>query len=127
MARWLEGLGLDEYAASFADNAIEGMYCRTSQSLPVQIDRALRERSEQGFEAATDDLIVNLDGALAEFQSQAASGTVRGPGTPAVAMYDASGQPVKVKGGGGSLPLAEVLGAALLVSLALLSRRRGRS
>jgi rhombotail lipoprotein len=92
------------------------------KSLPVQIDKALRERSEQGFEAANDDLITNLNTALDAFQTQAATGTVRGPGTPAIAMYDSSGQPVQT-GGGGSVALAEVLGATLLVSLAMLARR----
>lgn len=101
----------------------------SGKSLPVQIEKALRERSEQGFEAATDDLIANLDTALDAFQTQAASGTVRGPGTPAVAMVDSSGQPVRSSGGGGggALPLASVFGAALLVSLAVLTRRRRES
>ena len=100
----------------------------SGKSLPVQIEKALRERSEQGFEAATDDLIANLDTALDLFQTQAASGTVRGPGTPAVAMVDASGQPVRSSGGGaGAVPLAELFGAALLVSLAMFARRQRES
>jgi rhombotail lipoprotein len=95
------------------------------KSLPVQVEKALRERSEQGFEAATDDLIANLKTALDAFQVQAATGTVRGPGTPAVAMVDSSGQPVRSGGGGGagSLALGEVFAALLLVSLAMLAKR----
>jgi rhombotail lipoprotein len=97
----------------------------SGKSLPVQIDKALRERSEQGFEAATDDLIAKLDTALDAFQDQAASGTVRGPGTPAVAMVDASGQPVRPGGGGaGALGPAGALGALLIVLLARSARRR---
>jgi rhombotail lipoprotein len=96
------------------------------KSLPVQIEKALRERSEQGFEAANDDLIANLNTALDAFQSQARTGTVRGPGTPAVAMYDSSGQPVR-SGGGGSLAVVEVLGAVLLVSMAILATRMRKS
>jgi rhombotail lipoprotein len=93
------------------------------KSLPVQVDKALRERSEQGFDAATDDLIANLDAALDAFQAQAASGTVRGPGTPALALVDASGQPVQ-SSGGGALPPVAGLGVLVLVSLAALARRR---
>jgi rhombotail lipoprotein len=96
------------------------------KSLPVQIEKALRERSEQGFEDANDDLIANLNTALDAFQSQARTGTVRGPGTPAVAMYDSSGQPVR-SGGGGSLAVVEVLGAVLLVSMAILATRMRKS
>jgi rhombotail lipoprotein len=104
-------------------NSIEG------KSLPVQVEKALRERSEQSFDAATDDLIANLNTALDAFQTQAATGTVRGPGTPAVAMYDASGQPVQpgAGGGGGSLALADVCGAMLLISLAMLAKRNRKS
>ena len=98
------------------------------KSLPVQVETALRKRSEQGFEAATDELIVNLSSALDAFHTQAASGTIRGPGTPAVAMYDAAGQPVgSSTGGGGSLALAELFGAALLISVAIFSRRNRKS
>ncbi|MCP3982230.1 MAG: rhombotarget lipoprotein [bacterium] len=97
----------------------------SGKSLPVQVDRALRERSERGFSEATDDLIAQLDTALTAFQAQAADGTVRGPGTPAVAMYDEAGKPVRV-GGGGALPLAGAAGLALLISLALLAGRRRR-
>lgn len=96
----------------------------SGKSLPVQIDKALRERSEQGFEAATDDLITSMNTALDAFQSQAATGTVRGPGTPAVAMVDAAGNPVQPAGGGaGALGAVELLAALLMVSSALVSRR----
>jgi len=96
----------------------------SGKSLPVQIDKALRERSEQGFEAATDDLIANMNTALDAFQTQAATGTVRGPGTPAVAMVDAAGDPVQPAGGGAGA-LGPALAAAALL-LATLSLRRSR-
>jgi rhombotail lipoprotein len=99
------------------------------KSLPVQIEKALRERSEQGFEEATDDLIASLSTAIDAFQAQAATGSVRGPGTPAIEMVDSSGQPVQRSGSGGagSLPLAAVFAALALVTLATLARRRRES
>ena len=45
-------------------------------------------------DAATADLIADLNRALDEFAQQAASGTIRGEGTPAIAMVDENGQPV---------------------------------
>ena len=90
------------------------------KSLPVQVEKALRERSEQGFDAATDDMIANLHTALDEFLAHAATGTVRGPGTPAISMVDVAGQakPLPGAGGSGALPLADLLGLVCLVSLA---------
>jgi len=90
---------------------------------PIDVERALRLASDAGFKQATDDLIVKLGVALETFQKQAATGTVRGPGTPAIALLGADGKPV---GGGedtsGAFGAAE--GIAILV-LALLALRRG--
>jgi rhombotail lipoprotein len=44
----------------------------------------LREESAAGFEAATTELVASLDAALKEFGAQAARGSVRGQGTPAI-------------------------------------------
>jgi len=95
---------------------------------PIDSGRVLRQRSEEGFEKATDDLIANLGTALSAFQAQAATGTVRGPGTPALAMLDASGKPVGGSGtdGGGAFGAAELVAAALLGALAF-KARGGRS
>jgi len=93
------------------------------RSLPGQIDKALREGSERGFEMATDDLIAQLDSALRQFQTQAASGTVRGRGTPAITMIDEAGRPVTSGGGAGALPPIEALWAVMLVSIAWITRR----
>ncbi len=85
------------------------------RSLPTEVGKALLDDSAQGFELATTDLIVNLTEALIRFEEQAASGTVRGEGTPAVAMVDADGNPVQ-SGSGGALGVFELLLAALLVA-----------
>jgi len=95
---------------------------------PVDVDRVLRQHSEAGFETATTDLIANLGTALGQFQQQAATGTVRGPGTPAVAMLGPDGQPVPGGGtgdtdGSGAVGAVELAGAALLLVLALRERR----
>lgn len=94
-------------------------------STPVDIDRTLRKASEEGFDKATDDLIAHLETALASFKEQAARGTVRGPGTPAIAVYDASGEKV-VGGGGGAFGVVELAAAALLAGLAAAGALRGR-
>lgn len=90
-------------------------------SSPVNVDRKRRKFAAEGFEKATDDLIVNLNTALARFEEEAKSGTVQGPGTPAVAMYDAEGERIPVQprssgggGGGGALGGFEIVAVALL-------------
>ncbi len=98
-------------------------------STPVDVDRSLRQRSEQGFDATLDDLVKNLDVALATFSTQAATGTVHGPGTPAIAMVDASGAPIPSGSGGGSdgggaVGFLELAGALALAALGLERWRR---
>jgi len=100
------------------------------KATPVQTEAALRQRSDDGFKLATDELIANLRSALDEFKRQAATGSVRGPGTPALAMVDAStGEPISPEGGadgGGAVGLAEAaLMALLLAGARRLDRRRG--
>ncbi len=100
----------------------------SGRSTPIDLNKALRVRSEEGFEKATDDLIAHLDAALAAFQQQAKTGTVRGAGTPAIAMVDASGQPVSQAGGGaGSLGGADLAVGLTLALLALSGRGRRRA
>ncbi|HKQ98413.1 MAG TPA: rhombotarget lipoprotein [Candidatus Polarisedimenticolia bacterium] len=91
---------------------------------PVDIERVLRQASIDGFDRAADDLIAKLGTALDAFQKQAATGSVRGPGTPAIALYDAKGNPLPAPGsdGSGRLGAIEAAGIALLAWLAL---RRG--
>jgi rhombotail lipoprotein len=94
-------------------------------SSPLNVDRKRRVFAGEGFDKATDDLIAHLGTALAGFEEQAKNGTVSGPGTPAIAMYDAKGQQIGKDsggGGGGALALPDLLAAALL-GLALLLRR----
>jgi rhombotail lipoprotein len=92
-------------------------------SSPLNEDRKRRLFADRGFDKATVDLIAHLDTALAGFEQQAKSGTVRGPGTPALAMLDPSGH--RVSGGGaGALGWPELLAAALLTAGAGCARRR---
>jgi len=95
------------------------------RSTPLGKERKRRLLSETGFSSAVDDLIEQLRVALEAFEEQAATGTVRGVGTAAVRMIDASGEPVTPGGsGGGALGLPEVLLAGLLIGAAGLGRRR---
>ena len=98
------------------------------KATPVDLHIKQRKDSEQGFEEAIDDLIANLDGALDRFAEQASTGTIRGEGTPAIAMVDEAGQPVAVGGGGGAGAFggADILVVAILL-LPLLALRRRRS
>jgi rhombotail lipoprotein len=89
-------------------------------SSPVNVDRKRRRFASAGFDKATDQLIANLNTALARFEEQAAAGTVQGPGTPAIALYNEQGERVTPgSGGGGALGGAELI-AAVLLGLALL-------
>jgi rhombotail lipoprotein len=94
-------------------------------STPVDIETSLRADSSEGFKRATDDLIQELDQALAGFQAASAGGTVRGPGTPAVAMVDAQGQPVE-GGGGGGAGAAGALDVLLVIAASALSLAASR-
>jgi rhombotail lipoprotein len=90
-----------------------------SRSTPTEVGRELRDRSTQGFSEATDDLITNLGTALDAFRDQARSGTVRGPGTPAVTIES---EPVG-ESGGGALGLGDAVAVLLLAGAALLGAR----
>jgi rhombotail lipoprotein len=85
------------------------------RSNPLSVDRRQRELAGQGFEKATTTLIANLKIELARFEEQAKAGTVQGPGTPAIAMYDPRGERIGGGGGGGG-----ALGGSELVAVALL-------
>jgi rhombotail lipoprotein len=84
------------------------------RATPVAAERRLRERGEAGFRSAAEDLVAKLDVALAEFQKQAAAGTVRGPGTPAIAVRRRDAGPAGEDGGGvaGGPPGASLGGGA---------------
>lgn len=101
-----------------------GQSSTAGRATPVDLQRALRLDSEKGFEIAIDDLIANLDAALDRFAEQAASGTIRGEGTPAIAMVDRQGQPVQLDGGAGALDGAEILIVFILLLPALAARLR---
>ncbi|HEX7180270.1 MAG TPA: rhombotarget lipoprotein [Thermoanaerobaculia bacterium] len=86
------------------------------RSSPLNVDRKRRKFAAEGFEKATDGLIANLNTALAQFEQQAKNGTVQGPGTPAIAMYDRQGQRITSgENGGGAVGALELFGAALLM------------
>jgi rhombotail lipoprotein len=94
------------------------------RSTPIKIETTLRGLSDEGFRAATDDLIVNLDAALDLFKDQAQAGTVRGAGTPAVAVVDATtGAPISEGGdSGGAVAGIELLALVLLLACAWMAR-----
>jgi len=94
-----------------------------NSSTPVKVDRKLRLESEKGFELAMDDLIAGLGPALETFREQIKTGTVRGPGTPAIEVAQASVE--TTTGGAGAIGPLGLLAAALLVSL--LGTRNTRS
>jgi rhombotail lipoprotein len=103
----------------------QGSSSLSASATPVTNERVLRQRSEEGFDAATADLIANLEIALGKFQEQAATGTVRGPGTPAVVALGPDGAPTSfaAKDGSGALGAAEIAGIALLLLLVARARR----
>jgi len=97
------------------------------RSSPYNVDRKRRKFAATGFTKATDSLITSLETELAQFEEKALQGTVQGPGTPAIAMYNPQGERIVPRsegsgggggGGGGAFGLAE-LSAAVLLGLAL--------
>jgi rhombotail lipoprotein len=95
------------------------------RSSPLNVDRKRRKFAAEGFEKATESLIANLNAALTQFEQQARTGTVQGPGTPAIVMYDKGGQ--KITGGengAGAFGAAELIGAVLLLVALRLSLAR---
>jgi rhombotail lipoprotein len=97
------------------------------RSSPLNVDRKRRKFAAAGFEKATDTLIAQLNTALAQFEEQARAGTVQGPGTPAIAMYDAQGQRITAENrGGGAFGAVEMIGAGML-ALALFTSGRRRA
>lgn len=93
------------------------------RSSPLNVDRKRRTHAAEGFDKATNSLIDSLDTALARFEEQAKAGTVQGPGTPAIALYNAQGERITSSNGGGALGIAELIVIALL-GFSLLVRRR---
>ncbi|MBW8873614.1 MAG: rhombotarget lipoprotein [Acidobacteria bacterium] len=97
------------------------------RSSPLNMDRKRRIFAAEGFDKATKGLIDSLNASLARFEEQARNGTVQGPGTPAIAMYDAKGERITARssggGGGGALGIPELIVVALL-GVSLLVRRR---
>ncbi|HEV7670871.1 MAG TPA: rhombotarget lipoprotein [Thermoanaerobaculia bacterium] len=71
-------------------------------SSPLNQDRKRRLFAEQGFDQATQPLVAHLEAALDAFEEQTKQGTVRGPGTPAIALYSAEGKRLNPPSGGGS-------------------------
>jgi rhombotail lipoprotein len=93
---------------------------------PVSAGRELREGSEEGFRSAAADLVAKLDTALGEFQKQAASGTVRGPGTPAIELSGPGAGPGGGSGGGAA-GVAEIALASLVAGAGLAAWRRRKA
>src|SRR5262249_13041204 len=100
------------------------------RSSPLNESGKRRQFAEEGFEQATKSLIASLETALAGFETTSKEGTVRGPGTPAIAIYDKAGtrvnQPSGGGGGAGALAGSEVAGAVLLALALTGARSAGR-
>lgn len=101
-----------------------------SSATVVETPVRLREESAAGFEAAAAQLIASLDAALREFGAQAARGSVRGQGTPAIEVTatDEYHGVAKFENGHyvGALPPASLAAALLLLAGALAARRASR-
>ena len=103
-----------------------------SESTPIEATQVLQSESVAGFNAAAEDLITQLNLALQEFGKQAAQGTVRGQGTPALAVSASEEYTgvAKFENGRytGALGAESLLAAALLLLGAAGARRvaRGR-
>ena len=94
------------------------------RAAPVGLAAERRAQAELGFSQAVDGLITNLRRSFDEFSKQAASGTVRGPGTPAVRIIRTPGAQVASNGGAGALGFLDVLIVSMLGAAAW---RRTRS
>jgi len=100
------------------------------RSSPLNVDRKRRTFASKGFEKATVSLIASLQTALTEFEAQAKTGTVQGPGTPAIAMYSAKGERITATSGGsggGAFGILELIGIALRAVALLYARTRRAS
>lgn len=82
------------------------------RSSPLNERRKRRQFSSEGFAAATDQMIGQLQQALAAFEEQSRAGTVRGQGTPQIALFNAEGERINPAGGAAG---AGALGPAELV------------
>jgi rhombotail lipoprotein len=97
------------------------------RAAPIGLAEERRNQSEAGFGRAADVLIDNLKTAFGEFSRQAAAGTVRGPGTPAIRIArvsDAGDAAAGGGAGGGAFGFLEVLVTASLAAVAWRRRRR---
>jgi|RhiMethySRZTD1v2_1073278.scaffolds.fasta_scaffold314747_2 rhombotail lipoprotein len=90
---------------------------------PLGAEKSLRSHSEEGFQQATDDLIAHLTTSLDAFRTQAATGTVHGPGTPAVTIVDEAAGGGGSGSGGGSAGWWDAAALALLAVSAALGWR----
>ena len=84
-------------------------------------EKAWRKASNQGFDGAVVELAANLDEALEQFTVQAASGTVRGRGTPQLNVTAGPGYQGSL--GGGAAGWIEIAALASLLVGGLILRR----
>jgi len=94
-----------------------GVSTSHGNSTLVNVDRATREASANGFDAATDQMIGNFETALTAFQSDVRSGKAN---VRVVARSNANGK----SGGGGAVDLIDLIALLLLVAAAA---RRSRA
>jgi rhombotail lipoprotein len=77
---------------------------------PLELELEMRGDSRRGFVRAVDDMIGELDGALASFQEEVKSGSVRGGGLPGLEVTARPGY----EGAGAAGAVEIVLGLAVL-------------
>jgi rhombotail lipoprotein len=100
-----------------------GSDVRGAKATPIETPEAVRKQGDASLEAAIEDLIANLSTGLEAFSEQAATGTVRGQGTPGIEVKAAPGYSGVAKFEKGRYTGG--LGATELVLLVLLASAAG--
>lgn len=100
-----------------------GMSTVTGRATMVDLERSLREDRATGFGLAVDDMVQNLQLALAQFREQIKSGTVRGHGTPAVETISAPGTGSGAVGAGALGVFGLLLGCLVVLTVPPQRRR----
>jgi rhombotail lipoprotein len=100
-----------------------GSDVRGGRATPIETPEAVRKQGSASLQAAIDDLISNLSAGLEAFGEQAATGTVRGQGTPGIEVKAAPGYSGVAKFENGRY--SGGLGTTELVLLGLLAAAAG--
>jgi rhombotail lipoprotein len=94
-----------------------------NSSTALEVFDAQREDSAKGYERAVDAMIVDLQRSLDAFREQARTGTVRGAGTPALAIDRGPGSTAGGGTGAGAVGALECAFALAFAGASLVRRR----